>query len=87
MIIVLDSVHDDRGSIPGRGRKFSLHHHCVQIDSEAHPASYLMGTRGSFPGDKWAGARSWPLTFIQCQGYECVELYLHSLNTSSRHGT
>jgi len=28
---------------------FSLHHR-VQTDSEAHPASYPMGTRGSFPG-------------------------------------
>jgi hypothetical protein len=26
------------------------------IDSRAHPASYPMGTRGSFPGDKVAGA-------------------------------
>jgi hypothetical protein len=29
---------------------FSLHH-CVQNGSGAHPASYPMGTRGSFPGD------------------------------------
>jgi hypothetical protein len=34
---------------------FSLHHH-VQNDSGAHPASYPMGTRGSFPGGKAAGA-------------------------------
>jgi hypothetical protein len=25
---------------------------CVQIGSEAHPASYLMGTGSSFPGGK-----------------------------------
>jgi hypothetical protein len=25
---------------------------CVQTGSEAHPASYPMGTRGSFPGGK-----------------------------------
>jgi len=27
-------------------------------------ASYPIGTRGSFPGDKAAGAWSWPLTSI-----------------------
>jgi hypothetical protein len=43
----------------GKGRKvifcsirnFSLHHR-VQTGSGAHPASYPMGTRGSFPGVK-----------------------------------
>jgi hypothetical protein len=30
---------------------FSLHHH-VQNSSGAHPASYPMGTRGSFAGGK-----------------------------------
>jgi hypothetical protein len=34
---------------------FSLHHR-VQNFSGAHPASYPMGTRGSFPGGKAAGA-------------------------------
>jgi hypothetical protein len=33
---------------------FSLHHR-VQNGSGAHPASYPMGTRGSFPGVKWPG--------------------------------
>jgi hypothetical protein len=40
-----------------RGRKygnFSLHHR-VQNNSGAHPASYPMGTRGSFPGVKRPG--------------------------------
>jgi hypothetical protein len=55
---------------------FSLHYR-VQNGSGAHPASYPVGTRGSFPGDKAARARSWPLTSIQCRGQECVELYLH----------
>jgi hypothetical protein len=36
-------------------RNFSLHHH-VQNGSGVHPASYLIGTRGSFPGSKAAGA-------------------------------
>jgi hypothetical protein len=34
---------------------FSLHHR-VQDGSGAHPASYPMGTGGSFPGGKAAGA-------------------------------
>jgi hypothetical protein len=33
------------------GGNFSLHH-CVQNGSGAHPASYPMGTRSSFPGGK-----------------------------------
>jgi hypothetical protein len=48
---------DDRGSrvrfLAGAGN-FSLHH-CLQNGSGAHPASYLIGTRGSFPGGKAAG--------------------------------
>jgi hypothetical protein len=42
---------------------FSLHHR-IQNGSGAHPASYTMGTRGSFPGGKAAGAWSWPLASI-----------------------
>jgi hypothetical protein len=34
---------------------FSLHH-CVQNSYGAHPASYPMGTRGSYPGVKAAVA-------------------------------
>jgi hypothetical protein len=34
--------------------------HSVQTGSEAHPASYPMGTGGSFPGGKAARAWSWP---------------------------
>jgi hypothetical protein len=34
----------------------------VGISSVAHPVSYPMGTQGSFPGGKVAGAWSWPLT-------------------------
>jgi hypothetical protein len=49
---------DDRGSrvqfLAGAGN-FSLHHR-VQNGSGSHPASYTMGTRGSFPGGKAAGA-------------------------------
>jgi hypothetical protein len=49
---------DDRGSrvrVPAGAGNFFLHH-SVQNGSGAHPASYPMGTRGSFPGGKRAGA-------------------------------
>jgi hypothetical protein len=42
---------DDRGSIPGRGKGFSSSL-CVETTSEAHPASYSMGTGGHFHGAK-----------------------------------
>jgi hypothetical protein len=49
---------EDRGSRvrfpPGSGN-FSLHHR-VQNGSGTHPASYPVGTGGSFPGGKAAGA-------------------------------
>jgi hypothetical protein len=40
---------------PGGAGSFSLHHR-VQNGPGAHPASYPMGTRGSFLGDRAAGA-------------------------------
>jgi hypothetical protein len=46
---------DDRVSrvrFPAGAENFSLHQR-VQNGSGAHPASYPMGTRGSFPGVKW----------------------------------
>jgi hypothetical protein len=52
---------DDRGSrirFPAGAGNFSLHHR-VQNGSGTHPASHPMGTRGSFPGVKAAGAWSW----------------------------
>jgi hypothetical protein len=50
---------DDRGSrvrFPAGAGNFSLHR--VQNSFGAHPASYPVGTRGSFPGGKAAGAWS-----------------------------
>jgi hypothetical protein len=47
--------------IPAGAGNFALHHR-VQTGSGAHPASYPMGTRGSFPGGKAAGAWRWPFT-------------------------
>jgi hypothetical protein len=49
--------------VPVGAGNFSPHHR-VQTVSEANPASYPVGTRGSFPGSKGAGAWSWPLTSI-----------------------
>jgi hypothetical protein len=49
---------DDRGSrvrSPVGAGNSSLHHR-VQNGAGAHPASYPMGTMGSFPGSKAAGA-------------------------------
>jgi hypothetical protein len=49
---------DNRGSrvrFPTAAGNFSLHHR-VQNGSGAHPASYPMGTRCSFLGDKAARA-------------------------------
>jgi hypothetical protein len=49
---------DDRGSgvrFPAGAGNFSLNHR-VQNGSETHPVSYPMGTRGSFPAGKAAGA-------------------------------
>jgi hypothetical protein len=48
---------EDRGSkvrFPAGTGNFSLHHR-VQNGSGVHPASYPMGTRGSFPGVKRPG--------------------------------
>jgi hypothetical protein len=39
----------------GRDRRYFLRH-SVQTGSGAHPASYVMGTGGSFPGSKAAEA-------------------------------
>jgi hypothetical protein len=50
-----------RSSSPSRGRIFPPLH-VVQTSSGAHPAPYPMGTGGSFPRGKTAGAWSWPLT-------------------------
>jgi hypothetical protein len=49
--IVYDYGLEDRGSIPDRAEDFSSSL-CVQTGSEAHPASYPMGTGGPFPGGK-----------------------------------
>jgi hypothetical protein len=46
---------DSRVRFPAGAGNFSFHHG-IQNGSGAHPASYPMGTGGSFPGGKAAGA-------------------------------
>jgi hypothetical protein len=42
----------------------------VLTGSGAHPASYPMGSEGSFPKCKGAGTWSWPLTSVLCRSQE-----------------
>jgi hypothetical protein len=56
-MVALSYWLDDRGSrfrFPAGAGNISLHHR-VQNGSGAHPVSYPMGTRGSFPGGKAVG--------------------------------
>jgi hypothetical protein len=46
---------DSRGSIPGRGKIFSLLN-SIHTVSGANQASYPMGIGGCIPGDKEVGA-------------------------------
>jgi hypothetical protein len=67
---------DDRGSrvrFLARDGNFSLHHR-VQTGSGAHPASYPMGNRSSFPGDKWLGREADHSPPSSAEVKECVEL-------------
>jgi hypothetical protein len=58
---------------PTGSKDFSLLHR-VQTGSGAHPASYVMGTGGSFPDDKEAVAWSWPLACHLVPRSRMVEL-------------
>jgi len=49
--------------VPAGVGSFSPYHR-VQTGSEGHPASYAMGTIGSFPGCKATAAWSWSQTSI-----------------------
>jgi hypothetical protein len=53
--IATGSRLDGRGFIHSRGRDFPLVN-SIQTVSESHPASFTIGTGGSFPGGKEAGA-------------------------------
>jgi hypothetical protein len=60
---ILNLTFPNGSRVPVGAGNFSPHHR-VQTGSEAHPASYPMGSSGSFPGYKAAGAWSWPLISI-----------------------
>jgi len=53
---------DDWDSVSSRGWVFF--HHSIQSGPGAHQASFTMGSGGSFPGGKAAGAWSWPPTSV-----------------------
>jgi hypothetical protein len=58
---------------PAGARNFSLHHR-VHNSSGAHPASYSMGTKGSFPGVKRPGREADHSPPSNAEVKECVEL-------------
>jgi hypothetical protein len=61
---------------------FSLQHH-VQTGSEAHPVSYPVGTRGSFPGVKQPGHEADHSPPSSPEVEKSTDLYIHSPNTFS----
>jgi hypothetical protein len=54
-IIKTVQINNPRVRFPAGAGNFSPHHR-VQNGSGAHPTSYPMGVKGSFPGGKEAGA-------------------------------
>jgi hypothetical protein len=64
-------------------KELGTFHHRVQTRSGAHPASYPLGTRGSFLGVKWSEREADHSSPYNAEVNECVELYLHSPNMSS----
>jgi hypothetical protein len=63
--------------VPAGAVNFSFHHR-VHTGSGAHPASYPMGARDSFPGVKRPGRKTDHSPLSSTEVKECVELYLHS---------
>jgi hypothetical protein len=79
---------DDRGSrvgFPAGAGNFSLRHR-VQTASGAHPASCQLRTGGLSLGVNRPGRQAHHSPASSAEVKECVELYLHSPNTSSWHG-
>jgi hypothetical protein len=88
MYLALGYGLDDQGfrvRFPAGAGNFSLHHR-VQNGSGAHPASYPMGTRGSFPGVKRPVCEADHSPPSSAEVKEWVELYLHYPNTPSWRG-
>jgi hypothetical protein len=72
--------------VSARAGNFSLHHR-FQTVSGAYTASYPMGTtEGPFPGVKQPGREADHSLPSSAEVKECVDLYLHSLNTPSWRG-
>jgi hypothetical protein len=74
---------DDRSSrvrFPAGAGNFSLHQR-VKNGFGAHPASYPLGGRGSFPGVKRPGREADHSSPSSAEVKEYVKLYLHSPNT------
>jgi hypothetical protein len=70
---------------PAGARNFSLYHR-LQNASGAHPASYPMGTKGSFPGGKRPKREADHSHLSSAEVKQRVELYLLSPNTPSWRG-
>jgi hypothetical protein len=68
---------DSKVRFPAGTENFSLHHR-VQNVSGTHPASYRMGSRGSFLGGKTAGREADHSPPSSAEIKELVELYFHS---------
>jgi hypothetical protein len=68
--------------VPVESVNFSLHHR-VQTGSGAHPVSYPMVPGALSPRAKWSGREANHSPPSNAEVKEYVELYIHSLNTSS----
>jgi len=68
---------------PAGAKSFSLRHR-VQTGSGAHSATYPMGTEALCLGVKWPGREADHSPPSSARVKECMELYLHSPNTSWR---
>jgi hypothetical protein len=68
---------DGLSSIPSRGRNFYLYH-SVDASSGAHPASYMMGIKGSFPGGQSGWGMKLTTHLNLALRSRMVELYLYS---------
>jgi hypothetical protein len=66
----------DHGSIPGIGKILFLFSR-VATGTEAHPASYLICTGDSFPGDRVAKATNTPYIFMSCRGKNLPPILYH----------
>jgi hypothetical protein len=75
-----------RVRFPTGAGNFSLHQR-VPNGSGAHPASYPMGTSGSFRGVKRPGREADHSPPSSAEVKKCVVLYLHSPSTPSWRGT